>query len=282
VERSPSRPATPICQSKYNAWARECYKKAPPLRGPNGEILRIKLAVDNPGVPAPDQREIKIVADKPGERADAGKWREKMDCPAVLHETLHILGLIDEYEETAKGVVVTAEGEVKDVETGATKTTFDCRVLGPVDSVMWGQTAAYDACKPGTLLDLCRCTATTPAACHKEMQAQAAGAACPPERRSVDRQVNPASAGWKGFTVSFGPTNQFYVMHAFPQPPKRTSLLYPAEFRAIVQPQCVAGNKTYAACAKEAYVTSRGNYGQGKCSTALPAACTRGGPEWLK
>ena len=132
-------------QSKYETKARECYKEATPyLRGPNGEFLVLKLAKDDPGMPKPPPSEIAI-ADS-GKRADSEDWNSDIDCPTILHETMHLLGLVDEYRETWIGAKVDKKtGRVSHTEESADKPIDDCRALGPRDSLMFHQDDAYDA-----------------------------------------------------------------------------------------------------------------------------------------
>ncbi len=62
----------------------------------------------------------------------------------------------------------------------------------------------------------------------------------------------------------------------------RSSLLYPAQFRAITEPGCSLSNKVYYLCAREAYKTSRASYGKDRCDVGLPKECREGGDAWLR
>ena len=71
------------------------------------------------------------------------------------------------------------------------------------------------------------------------------------------------------------------MIHAVKHPPKRRSLLYPAEFRAITRPGCKSENQKFYDCVSQAYVTSRGQYGYRSCATALPKVCSDPGFGWM-
>jgi hypothetical protein len=58
-----------------------------------------------------------------------------------------------------------------------------------------------------------------------------------------------------------------------PARPQRSSVLYPAHFRAILQPYCSRAYPIYAECAREAYK----DYG---CRLDLPPPCANDEP-WL-
>jgi hypothetical protein len=55
----------------------------------------------------------------------------------TIHETLHLLGLVDEYKEQLEGFIVDWDtGKATRVEEGAEVPAYDCRSLGPDDSIM--------------------------------------------------------------------------------------------------------------------------------------------------
>ncbi|MBI3542258.1 MAG: hypothetical protein HY075_03150 [Deltaproteobacteria bacterium] len=132
---------------KYQKKMRECFKEANPrLRGPHGEYMTLKLIRDNPGTLMPPVSPITIA--KAGVRSDSENWKADIDCPTILHETMHLLGLPDEYREWSKGAKVDkGTGIVSYTDGGADsgKSKYDCRSIGPVDSLMHSQEDAYDA-----------------------------------------------------------------------------------------------------------------------------------------
>lgn len=100
------------CLDRYN----------PDLKGPNGEQLLIQLQQFHPVSPPPPEKELSIALEKI--RETMSRWNIVTDCPTVLHEALHALGLVDEYEETT----------IK--ETSTNLNAYNCRVRGPEDSIM--------------------------------------------------------------------------------------------------------------------------------------------------
>src|SRR5262249_54052886 len=95
---------------------------------------------------------------------NSGLWTPNITCDVVLHETMHVLGLVDEYQETSDGAIVGADGKVRFVDDIATagkgETAFneqDCRIQGPSDSLMAHQYAAYDKYKQSYHVVRCNC-----------------------------------------------------------------------------------------------------------------------------
>lgn len=115
------------CLNKYN----------PYLQGPDGESLKIKLSAQAPRVVINVQEAL--------ERIESNVYSDKMQCPAVLHEVLHLLGLADEYKETQVGYSMNkVTGALELVWEGAEIPAYDCRAMGPEDSVMNTETLAVE------------------------------------------------------------------------------------------------------------------------------------------
>lgn len=128
----------------------------PHLKGPDGEILKIR-AVNNDK----EIRPTPIHILPPGSRQHSEGYTTDIECPTLLHEVLHLLGLVDEYKEKRKGYVIDKKtGEYIWVEAGAEVLAYDCRILGPENSVMSNQYAAIKALFPRQLTPVteCRCT----------------------------------------------------------------------------------------------------------------------------
>jgi hypothetical protein len=100
---------------------------------------KIKLKVyDEAGSPleaAPPLIKIDIVGANARSRSLA--YAKNIDCPTVVHEVLHLTGLSDEYEETLIGYNST------ETRTGAPP-AYDCRPIGPRDSIMRDQWTALN------------------------------------------------------------------------------------------------------------------------------------------
>lgn len=168
------------------------YKQS--LRGPNGETLEIQIGTQNSS-----RIKQKVINSQPaGFRSNASNWEANIDCPTVLHEMLHVLGLVDDYHEQWTGfkLEVPSEAEynqsppppkISRVTDSPDYADYDCRVLGPTNSVM-------------------------------------------------SNQWNTVSEQREG---------------------KISSLLRPAQFNAIVYPDCNNLNKTYNLCSQFAMRTSK-------------------------
>ena len=279
--------ADPKLQQRYEAAARRCYAEAAPyLIGKSG-ALEIKLAGDEPSLPKPKAAHTIGIA-AAGARSTAANWAPDMDqsekCSTVLHETLHLLGLVDEYHEAWIGTKVDkATGARSRTSNDATTPDDDCRVLGPESSMMVDQGLAYLAVKPYDLLVSCNC-GSREAACIAAVDKAVAskGTSCPSESNTVvirkDAGTGKDLVG--RLTAGSGMTGR--VLAYSPMPAERDSLLFPAQFRAITQPGCRPSNKTYLECASEAYTTSRGNFGGTRCAAELPSICRSGGADWLQ
>ena len=93
--------------------ARTCMQElAPRLRGPGGEILEVRLTSPHAGgalpvseLPAELRPRTLDIAVQPGRgrgRADQ-YYEESFDCEIISHEMMHMLGLVDEYDEEHMG-----------------------------------------------------------------------------------------------------------------------------------------------------------------------------------
>ncbi len=77
----------------------------PHLKGPNGEQLEIVVTDSSgngldPRLVPPAAKDISFLA--AGARSNSQAYAADIDCPTILHELLHLLGLSDEYKETAE------------------------------------------------------------------------------------------------------------------------------------------------------------------------------------
>jgi len=124
----------------------ECLREITPyLNGPNGEHLEIKLYdVTHGGAPVPPP--INIIADTTnhGIREDAGRWGKYTDCPTITHELMHYMGLVDEYQERSRGYHTNpSTGELIYAKDGSDPLLYNCRIIGPADSIMRSQQNAW-------------------------------------------------------------------------------------------------------------------------------------------
>jgi hypothetical protein len=112
-----------------------------------GRNLRLHIYDEerNSNLPSPPPLvKIKIEGNK--HRSNSGAYNSEIDCPTMIHEAFHLLGLIDEYKEKWKGFnhnffslafnpLVPTSDKVKPA--------FDCRAIGPKYSVMHNQWGLY-------------------------------------------------------------------------------------------------------------------------------------------
>jgi len=278
---------------------RACLKEvneAGMLRGPQGEQLEIGLwePVANKNTkPAEVKIEIKDKAYRSNMtvQVSKGAWAESIDCATMLHETLHALGLVDHYPEASGGVKVTNAG-FGPTESGATHPWFNCRIPGPPDSIMsyhWegfaGSSQAkvrYCECaKEMNPIDRQKCLQDL-AAIGKESASKGndGPSTCPTGTNSKTLNVSRAEAK-HGYSEE-GPLAGVLVRRVEEIKTWKGNILYPAEFRVISQPGCLAANETYYRCSNEAYKTSKENFGSQACAVELPASCLSKDYQWLK
>lgn len=237
------------------ARANTCLQQAAPsLRGGNGETLSVQLAPPSSGGMGPFQ--IELTPSLP--RGDSQHWDTNWGCPEITHEVMHLLGLVDENHEMSL-----VEGN-----------SYDCRATGPLDSLMSDPQRAFNVSSPMLQGVECHCDGVADPACPAAIaQLQASPeppASCPPPTRE---QIYPNTPEW--VSQRFAPADR--LGQAAPGRYRftrrgtgtRQSLLYPAEFNAIVAPGCQS-NRLYYACSMNAYRSSTETRG---CVQNLPAEC---------
>lgn len=70
-------------------------------------------------------------------RSHSVHWDLSVDCPTILHELLHLIGLTDEYQETTQGYSKDkVTGEHTFVKNNAEIPMWDCRKVYLEDSIM--------------------------------------------------------------------------------------------------------------------------------------------------
>lgn len=107
--------------------ATDCLAKADGhLNGPGGKTLKIRLAADFKTKNTPKTRE--VGSSDAGERANASVWPEDISCGTVVHEVLHLLGLVDEYKEKSIGYVYDEDEDTwKYVREDGEAISYNCR-----------------------------------------------------------------------------------------------------------------------------------------------------------
>lgn len=243
------------------------------IQGPNGAPLSINLYEGDPSSPeAPALKTISI--NDSGHRSNSNSWSRDIEnsCPTIIHEILHVMGLCDEYPESQIGYVVNPEtGERTRTETGAEYTAFDCRALGPEDSIMRSQWAAFDrvngpetkylayVCPRGTSEETCR--KSEPQTVSEFIRNEMYRSTLDPDSRQV---------------IFFDPLED-------PERPRPSSnLLSPTHLNAILFPDCHRINGDYYRCAQGAYLTSSEVSGiPGQSCPEVPESCRSGNTDWI-
>lgn len=119
------------------------------FRGPEGELLSFRFErADGEDKSARDVHTIRV--HEQYERANSGNYPQSITCATIIHEVMHLLGLVDEYHEHARGFVVRPSGAVEHVTEDAHVADYNCRVVGPSDSLMNNQAIALSTSSPKT------------------------------------------------------------------------------------------------------------------------------------
>lgn len=111
----------------------DCFKRMDPyLVGPSGE--QVSLRLPRPTDDVMSKAHDVTVSSRCGYRGQALCWTPDYSCPIIYHETLHHLGLVDEYLEGSK-----------------------CRSAGPEDSVMTNPVIAQQKVLPHFRFNFYQC-----------------------------------------------------------------------------------------------------------------------------
>ncbi|MBD65017.1 MAG: hypothetical protein CME62_07405 [Halobacteriovoraceae bacterium] len=116
------------------------------LLGPFGQELTIEIQRSNQSSNPPPRVGIQVY-DYEIERADTETWSQYTDCQTIVHEIFHYLGLPDSYHEEGIGYYFNSAGQVVNAKSSSAETfkpLYDCRAIGPEDSIMNNQYQAYE------------------------------------------------------------------------------------------------------------------------------------------
>lgn len=302
-------PAAADTVAAYHALVNRCISAVNPyLNGPNGEHLKVRLYESGESGPTPPTMTIQTTPDLPAGRESSGAWSLKLGCPQLTHEIMHILGQVDEYPENGAGYVLKPNGDLLFIMGGTAETglgIWDCRALGPIDSIMYDPVSAFSHSSASHDVATCSCSEDDfdkpkeYQACLRALTKMTETAdTCPDAVTNNDHVYNDLvpdemdkyrqQAGDLADSSS-GPNrfrrdaNSVTIVNDNPAPTDRKgykSLLYPGEFQYIVNPGCASKNRVFDLCSNNAYGTSREHYGSG-CSPATPKECAQGKLDWL-
>jgi hypothetical protein len=268
-------------QKEYVSTMTKCFKSISPyLKSPSGEKLEIKLGTDKK-IP----KVVITVSDK-NYRSKQHSFAENMDCPTMLHETLHLFGLGDEYSEKLRGYITNRFGWHTDVDNKANlpakdlnnfELAYACRAVTPSYSIMNDPSVAVQSLFPHATrkLQWCRCY-LNPAECAKNVSVaernrfnKTGQVNCPKNyvRLATDEVIRTENDHEAREILGIAIHLNVPILQENPSQtdifnkrgestsvvPAQQSLLRPAHFRFITNPFCWKKNKDFMKCAQLSY-----------------------------
>ena len=252
---------------------------APWLRGPQGEELHVRYEEKSDATRRLRPQDIDILNK---ERSNSGQWDSDLGCGTIVHETFHLLGLVDEYEEIARGMKrAGADGKGPWVPTAvdATLPAYDCRRVRQNDSLMGNHHEALRRLTPLYRMTSCLCDPTNES-CLKQLESWTSiKSACPADSIETRKEISV----FTGFDLGKGApplaectsalaAGEKRICGVIERAPTGESLLLPDQCNAVIFPRCTPLNQRYRACAANAYLTSNAHQGMG-CSKKDQTIC---------
>lgn len=253
-------------KSKMEEWIKSCTKNLNQyLKGPNGEQLLLNpILKDNERTAWHFGYSTDIEIQPHDYRSNARNYRENIDCETIMHELLHLLGLVDEYEELLSESKLSTNGKL-----------HNCRIFGPPNSIMNDQSFAFRSVIDKRHTYQHKISGTV----CREPRDKSSPKTCRVESTTVfdERETMPLEAAnnFKRLLIDphsfgFGPMSAHGINPIKNENVElidlkvergvskilKTSVLEPAHFRAIIYPGCKKRNATYYKCAELAYRTS--------------------------
>jgi hypothetical protein len=236
--------------AKYVFKANSCFEKYNDrLLDPDGNSFHLRFVP--PVKSFPDRIEI-----KKSDRSDSAHWDTDIDCETIVHETLHLTGLVDHY----------VEPELINVQAGwgPKRTTkkvlqFNCRPFTEGENVMKDQ---YEALADKYDYFICECTVAN---CKKISASLLTTVGpkpkCPPGHKVTDTapfgEINlEYYSNLIRYTMSATPEDVRGHVYIFNKQPrdKNKPILTRAQAQLIIKPYCTRDNN-YIACNQNAYAT---------------------------
>ena len=261
----------------------------PYLKGPNNQRIEIELA--NINTQDVDEQKIRneiLISEENDFQVHSKAFKLDMDCPVILHELLHHLGLVDEYAEIrSESVLNRANIDKSDCRiTGVSSSIMNEASLMPLEQFMKRTKLSVVTGEVCSCVELNRCPQKMP---DKECKT-------PGYKKEFRKIVVPESANMSVIESSIVYNSTYGVGQSTPlknstllnlkvvrydQVPK-DSILLPAQFRMIVQPKCQTLNSRYAKCASRSRIGTRNILPGINFSSCDPAPdfCQNG--EWLQ
>lgn len=157
---SPEKKYDPILTKKWRDISEKCLQSIDGHAwGPDGIPIKFKIYnSDYDSVPFGTAIEMRDSG-----RAHSLGWTRDLECPVILHELLHLTGLVDEYAESSMGYVHDKKtGKWNFVENEAEKSAFNCRKEFEKNSIMSNEDAKWNEVMGNwnLRLDDCECKET--------------------------------------------------------------------------------------------------------------------------
>lgn len=198
-------------------------------------------------------------------RSSSKAWERDIDCPTIIHESLHLMGLCDGYQEK----VNTRQSRVFSVfRHGLIDYAYNCRAEEPVNSIMHNQNIAltpqintrvcvFSSSQSSTDSITIDFTATQRAFDSNRQNGRGLHFTrvtqlqlCPQGTSAIDETLSQSDLQRLREKYRFSGQSGTYVTI---QP--RQNALYPAQTRFIVNPGCDDLNNRYLTCLGNAYRT---------------------------
>lgn len=239
--------------------ARQCFHSMDGrIKSPDGTQLNLRLGGYDTRAPVNG-----VSIDVSEARSSSTGWAGRVDCETIVHEVMHLMGLVDGYRETSRRVEPRMQAKHLPLPEGVAPSTFmyDCRRLEPNTSVMHRQEIAlglrYDVifCDPQAGEQGGRRVESSPTRCldgssplHSFSDLSREGFERKVQRHTI-AGVLPISKGSERTASYSGATYLYHVHrpHSFP--------LTNEQMAFITKPGCVRASASYTNCARNAYRT---------------------------
>lgn len=259
-----------VSPDKMRTRVDNCFKENTSLlKGPDGKFLNLTLMNDDLKMSIPKEMQPLTynisIADE-GFRSNMRKYESDINCEEIVHETLHLLGLCDEYEEKRKGVWVNLNTNRDYDEEKFTQTTakekglvkriaYNCRAsIKDPNSVMNDQQKAFKDARTNKVT--CECKS---AECNQYLKGDNKFTQSIEDAKDYKGCLN-----WKdekiievvdekkytSETVKGNSSYSYFVKAKNPN-----GVLFPAHFERIIYGTCKSKAVKFSTCSRWAYVT---------------------------
>lgn len=269
-ELSPDEPADEFFKQTRAQATRErvveCLRLASPrLRGPDGEQITLKLA--EPSRELPPARVSVRREPHPEFISNAREYANGLGCHQLLHETLHLLGLIDEYQDA------------KDPEI------LKCYAAKPAGTILSDPEAAWALSYGGVRQRIFEKRGVGNEKQFRRLLGRVADPALDDESTLVSTELyaGPEELAGKRYALKeFPPKSEmdsFSVRYSVidRHAGDGRSLLRRGHLKKLLYPNCGAVNRVYDDCTRNTFLTEAQIRERG-CPT-LPKACED--PSWI-